>query len=388
MNKHFTFADRVRLQYFIETNPRPNAIRIAKDLHKSRGAVYYELKNNTTIHKTRNEIYLHNKDEFICDQLLKFPFCCNPCSNTRCSHKSRIYNAYDANAKANRKLVHSRIDTAHRRHVIETLDKQISQLIKDGQSIKVAMMSCSSVDLSESTIRRYINKDLLKARRIDLPNAVRFKVKKQYDNSSSSKISPRILYNRTHDDFLKYMEMNPGSKVVQVDSVIGKSNDKKALLTIFFMNSKLQFAFLYARKHSNINSLILKLYEAGIKHAYKLFDVIVTDNGTEFQKLIELEKDEDGIERFKVFYCDPYRSCQKAECERNHGFIRRIIKKGKSLDQISQETIDMAMSHINSYPRGSLKSRTPYNVFSSEYNSIILKEFNIEKIKIRDLKLK
>ncbi|MBR0420337.1 MAG: hypothetical protein IJI66_14340 [Erysipelotrichaceae bacterium] len=37
------------------------------------------------------------------------------------------------------------------------------------------------------------------------------------------------------------MEAYPESRVVQLDSVVGKRNDEKAILTIYFKNSKLQF---------------------------------------------------------------------------------------------------------------------------------------------------
>lgn len=387
MNKHFTFADRVKIQYLIENRPRCSASFLAEELNKSRAAIYYELKHNSTKLKSPHSSFYKQTDLFVCSSLNRFPFCCNSCPKSRCSHKSILYNAHDANDFAYKKLTHSRIDTAHRRSIIDIIDQRISPLILNGQSIDIALRTSGITDISESTIRRYIEKNLVLAKRIDLPNAVRFKVQKQYF-SKPSKINPRILYNRTYDDFLKYIEDHPKAIVVQLDSVIGKANDKFALLTVYFMNSKFQFAFKYKRKNSNINKILLHLYNTSLECGYKLFDVLLTDNGGEFHKLIDLEYDEENLPRCKVFYCDPYRSYQKAECERNHGLIRRIIKKGKSLDQISQEEFDMAMSHINSYPRGSLEYRTPYTLFSKEYTSIILDIFNIMKIDSKNIKLK
>ena len=45
--------------------------------------------------------------------------------------------------------------------------------------------------------------------------------------------------------------------------------------------------------------------------------------------------DENGEKITNVFYCDPYSSFQKGECERNHEFVRYIISKGKTFSSIS-----------------------------------------------------
>ena len=132
MNKHFTFADRVTIQYLLESYPRCSASLIAKELDKSRAAVYYELKKNCTHIKTKNEKFLKSKDHFHCVSLQKFPFCCNPCPKCRCSHKSIFYNAYEANDKARRTLSNSRINTKHRKQMIEELNHKISPLISNG----------------------------------------------------------------------------------------------------------------------------------------------------------------------------------------------------------------------------------------------------------------
>ncbi|MEG1301278.1 MAG: hypothetical protein RSC93_11295, partial [Erysipelotrichaceae bacterium] len=68
--------------------------------------------------------------------------------------------------------------------------------------------------------------------------------------------------------------------------------------------------------------------------------------------------------------------------------LRRIIKKGKTLDQLSQFELDKTMSHINSYPRGSIAYHTPYTLFEKEYTSIILDIFNILKIELKEIRLK
>ena len=385
-HKHFVFSERVKLEHHLNINTDCTAIKLAKILGKSRSTIYYELKNFAS--KFRSKCGKFNgTDDFRCEILEHFPFVCNGCANTRCSHRFRIYSAYEAQRKADRLLHESRSDTANRKEKINILNRSVCPLIRDGLSIHVAKASVNNCDLSESTIRRYIEKGLLDAKRIDLPRAVRFRAKKEYEYKMPP-LSADKLDGRTYDDYRKYMESYPNSKVVQLDSVIGKASDKKAILTIFFNSCKLQLGSVYDRKHSDTVNTMRKLYETGKNNGITLFDVVLTDNGSEFKSLYELEKDEEGNEICKVFYCDPYRSCQKAECEKNHGLLRRIWPKGRTMDRFSQDEVNEIFSHINSYPRASLDDQTPYDLFCLEYKSIILSLYSIFKVEIRDLKLR
>ena len=44
----------------------------------------------------------------------------------------------------------------------------------------------------------------------------------------------------------------------------------------------------------------------------------------------------------------------KNECEKSHEFIRYVIPKSTTLDNITQEDLNVLFSHINSYIRKSL----------------------------------
>ena len=386
-NSHnFTFAERVKLEHHLNLNLDCSAIKLAKLLDKSRSTIYYEIKHFTITTTSRYETFNHVKDNFECDRLKHFPFVCNGCVNTRCSHRCKEYDAYKANEKANKLLKENRVNKSSRQDKVHILNKSVCPLIKDGVSIHVAKNSVNNCDLSESTIRRYIEKGLVNAKRIDLPRATRFRAKKEY-NYNTKPLDIATLFNRTYEDYLKHIKINPKAKILQLDSVIGKSNDKKAILTIFFNDFKLQLGVLYSRKNNSTVSILRKLYKLGIDNGVILFDTVIADNGSEFKTLYELEKDEEGNDICKVFYCDPYRSCQKAECEKNHGIFRRIWPKGRTMDSFSQDSIDEIFSHINSYPRASLKDKPPYDLFTLEYGSIILTSLNILKIKIKDIKL-
>ena len=151
----------------------------------------------------------------------------------------------------------------------------------------------------------------------------------------------------------------------------------KVLFT-FMVRNKLPLAFLRDAKTSQTFTRIINMLwdAAGPELFQKLFRCIVPDNGTEFS-------DPDAVENYRpdpehnpckllprsvrIFYCDPYCSCQKPHIERFHLDLRRILQKGVAFNPLSQEQINLVMSHLNSYPRPSLDGKTPYDVFVEEF---------------------
>lgn len=85
---------------------------------------------------------------------------------------------------------------------------------------------------------------------------------------------------------------------------------------------------------NNIKNLI------GIDEFKRLFEVILTDNGTEFSDPESIEIDMNtGQKVSSVFYYDPSCSWQKGSIEKNHEYIRYILPKGTSFDDLTQNTV-------------------------------------------------
>ena len=114
---------------------------------------------------------------------------------------------------------------------------------------------------------------------------------------------------------------------------------------------------------------------------YKLFSLLLTDRGSEFEKheLFEMNFDTGEI-RTNIFYCDPQTPSQKPHVENNHNYIRDIIQNEKNIKRLTQEDLNLMFSHINSTPRKSLNGKTPYEAFEFLYGAEILKKLNIQKI--------
>ena len=108
----------------------------------------------------------------------------------------------------------------------------------------------------------------------------------------------------------------------------------------------------------------------------------------EFQKPEELETSIDGSKRCCIYYCEPNRSDQKAKVEKNHEYIRYIIPKGISMDNYTQDDVDLMMSHINSTSREVLNFAIPFDMACIYLGMDTMKKLNLSKIHPDDIILK
>ena len=119
-----------------------------------------------------------------------------------------------------------------------------------------------------------------------------------------------------------------------------------------------------------------------------IFKVCLTDNGSEFSNPLALEFDSSQKRRTHIFYCDASAPYQKGACEVNHELIRRILPKGSSFDELTQQDITLMMNHINSYKRKKLNNRSPYETFSFYYGEDVLKRLGCSPVAAENIILK
>ena len=321
--------------------------------------------------------------------MLKPPYVCNGCKNKKdCTLTKHFYCAEHAYKEYKDILKESREGITYNELELKNLNEILKPLIVDQkQSIHhVVINNKNKIMCSEKEIYNLINAGVLEVKNIDLPKKVRHRQRNK--KITYYKIDKNCLVGRTYQDYLEYMEEHPDTPVVQMDSVEGIKGGK-VLLTIHFVNCEFMLAFL--REHNDAKSVIdiFNLLEEllGIDLFKKLFIVILTDNGSEFSNPIEIEKNKDGVERTKIFYCEPRRSDQKGSCEVNHEQIRRILPKGTSFDNLTQDDINLMMAHINSYKRKKLNDCSPLQLFNLMYGNDIAKKLGIIEIASNDINL-
>ena len=79
-----------------------------------------------------------------------------------------------------------------------------------------------------------------------------------------------------------------------------------------------------------------------------------------------------GEERTHVFYCDAFKSNQKANVENMNKQLRKYFPKGKSIDSYTGEDINNAMNFINNLRVPSLSGYTPNEAFEKVYGKELL----------------
>ena len=152
--------------------------------------------------------------------------------------------------------------------------------------------------------------------------------------------------------------------------------------TFIFQNTGLMIGFLHTEKTSESMASSLDILQERLKDDYsKLFSLLLTDRGSEFEKYELFEVNvETGEIRGNIFYCDPQTPSQKPHVENKHNYVRDIIPNGKSLKHLTQQDVDLMFSHINSAPRKSLNGKTPYEAFEFLYGDEVLEKLNVQKI--------
>ena len=94
---------------------------------------------------------------------------------------------------------------------------------------------------------------------------------------------------------------------------------------------------------------------------------LLLDNGVEFSKIEEMMRSvkEKNRKRFQIYFTHPYASYERGCNENKNRLIRRYFKKGKLVEDLSDEDILNIARKINNMPRKALGYRTPLEVFES-----------------------
>lgn len=397
--KHLSLSERIKIEELLNKTCSFKAISrelnrdcttIAKEVKKhitfkkigSYGQAFNNCKNNLKCNRSRlcksmDCKYRYCKlcafcfkfcndfQEEKCLKLLKPPYVCNGCNKRKnCRLEKSFYSAENANSEYKNLLSSSRdginVDTDE----VKRIDNFISPLIKNGQSIHhICSNNKDTIMCSEKTIYNYVDLSLFTAGNIDMPRKVRYRPRKNKPNSF--KVDKICRIGRTYKDFHTFISENPDTPIVEMDTVEGVKGGK-VLLTLHFIEPQFMLAFLRdANTSQSVIDIFNSLYDILTPIVFNnLFQITLTDNGSEFSNPKALEFDSDGNLRTRIFYCDPYASYQKGAIENNHELIRRILPKGTSFNNLTQQNINKMMNHINSYGRKKLNCQSPHHMFS------------------------
>ena len=422
--KHFTYDDRIQIQRGLTIGK--NFSQIAETIGKDRTSVSREIKAHLRYDgkkparsrcKFRYECifddvsqcpaprcpkrvcslqcaqcaqYCDRYEPEICPKLLKPPYVCNGCDDrggNNCLLQNRMYIAEYAHKMYKQTLSESRTGISLSKEEFQFIADNIIPLIKNGISVPVVYDAYADrMPVSMRTLYDYIDKGYFDAGNLDLHRKVRRKSSRQ-KSGPVLHVDKKCHVGRTYADFLTYLEMYPDSFVSEMDTVEGRKGGK-VILTIFLRTYHLQLMFLRDSKTAaEVTAAYASLRKAlGPVEFSWMFDVVLTDRGTEFTDPAAIEFDPlTGEQLCRVFYCDPQQTNQKSRCERNHEFIRYILPKGHSFDDLTQDDVTLVMNHINSLPRASLNAKSPYQLFETVCGKETAAKLGLKYIPLEEL---
>ncbi len=394
-NSHLSLEDRKKIQEGIEN--ALTKVEIAKNIAKSPSTVGKEIKKHRKL-KPRNIF----NNPITCTKFKECRIChgkCNEHEEIKCLRRDRKVGAcnlcpHSKNCKLDKYFYYA--TKAHEDYLYTLRDARegvnlttaemltivgiIKPLLKKGQSVYQILQNHPEIKLSAKSLYNYIESGIFQDYGIN-----NFSLRRQVSRKKRKKLKKRkepVNYEgRRYEDYLQFLQDNRHIPTTEMDTLYNHSSGP-FIQTFLFQNTGLMIGFLHTEKTSESMASTLNTLQETLQEDYKkIFSLILTDRGTEFQKydLFEVNTTTGEI-RSNIFYCDPQTPTQKPHIENNHTYVRRVIPNGKSLKTLTQEDLNLIFSHINSVPRKSLGGKTPYDAFAFFYGEEILEKLKVQKI--------
>ena len=329
-----------------------------------------------------------------CPRLAAWPRCCNGCGRYRaigCKRRPHVfYEARAAQLCADSVLVSSRrgIDAD------EPAAAEALALIRDGlgRGLSPEQLSARNggpVDLSPSTIYRWVSAGYDGMTNMELRRKVGYRPRRHAPAASATRHSPR----RSHAAFLALGE-DACAAAWEMDTVEGPGGLR---LPAHAAAPPQQAP---ARAAAGGEDRRVRRGRPGGRPGgpRRRRDAPRVPRRAHRQRPRVLRRGRDrrahrrGAGRDEAVLLRPRRSDQKGACERNHVEIRKLLPKGRGLrfDRLAPADLALAMSHVNSEPRGALGFATPARAFRAMLGgdaAALLEAYGIEDVPIDELDL-
>ena len=325
-----------------------------------------------------------------CDKLSRPPYVCNSCTKkVGCRLTKHFYFSSLAQQLYEQRVVDSKKGYDIKEEDVDLIERVIVPLVKDKkQPINHIYENHKDIlFFSKPTFYRYVRENVISLSNIDLPKQVSYKPRNGEKNNNKDRKVRAYSVGRTFDDFISYTTKHPNKSIVEMDTVEGIKGGK-CFLTLFIRKTSLLLIFLLDKKTiEEVNKVFIYLRKTlGIELYKKIFQVILTDNGSEFLNPIVFERDlETGKKVSRVYYCDPYSSWQKSFIENSHKRIRIVLPKGTSFNNLSLQQVNYLRDNIANLYKDKIKM-TPYLKTEKVFPDLI-KCLNIKYIEPNNIDL-
>ena len=358
---HLTFEDRKTIANMIAH--KATCKEIAEKIGCDPTTISKEIKRNRIVVKEAK-----GEKKILCKKLDRFPYVCLDCSKKYkgCLLTQLRYQADFAQKKYEYKLHESRRGINLTKEEHDELNKILKEGLKDKKSIYTIVHS-SDLEISVPTVYRYIQEKKVDVSKMELPYAVTYKKRKKtikkYEYPGNNQIDRN---NRTYLDYLAYKKSHINELGSQMDFLGSIMSDRKSILVIII--PELHFPILRIIESKNSEKVVNVFDELekclGFDKFNEIFPSILTDRDPCFSDIkgIEFSK-ATGIQRTYLFFCDAFKSNQKASVENMNKQIRKYFPKGKSIDHLTQDDIDAINKILIESPLFSLDGHSPKEAF-------------------------
>lgn len=321
----------------------------------------------------------------MCPETERWPYVCPPACprRARCSYPKCSYDAARAEAAHRARLSESRAGVAVSEEELARMVAVVAPLLRRGQSFEAIWAEHGGeLPVGVRTAYKYQAAGVFGVTDLELPRKVRMRPRRKAARKGRDRVDRA---GRTHADFLA-LPLAEQARAVQADSVCGYERNRRDLLSLHLVATGLHLYLLKDRGSPGatvraLDGLERALGSCGAFEA--VFGVVLADRGVEFDDWEGMERSclEEGARRCRVFYCDPMESNQKAQCERDHSELRRILPKGRSdFDALTPWDVAVAASHVNSYPRPGRGGRCPLELSAGIVPASLLEELGVERV--------
>lgn len=380
--KRLNIEDRLLIEELLKLNYK------LKDLAK-----VIEVESSTISREIKNR-RKPDKSNDVCLKTNKYPFICYNCNKKYNCHKQKYYYSYkEAQKNYDNKLKYSRIGVDMSMDEVEYWNDYFKDRIKDKNQPILHIFKNIENEFPKTiqSFYKYVHKGYFPSINDEmLARSFSYKTREKKEILKTISRDNVIKIGRKMENFEEYIKNNSNANIVEMDTVIGKAEDINCIMTLYFRNSKLMLMFLIKKyKPTEVTKVFSQIKKILGEDSFKdMFEVILTDNGWEFSKPNDIEfNNETGEKLINVFYTDSYSSWQKGGIERNHEFIRYIIQKGITFDNLTKKNVEDIMNNINNVQRKSLDYQTPYDLFTEKYGIDISNKLHLKYIKKDDINL-
>lgn len=321
----------------------------------------------------------------------RFPFVCGNCRFIdSCKRDHYSYSPEKAQEAASNIRRESREGINMSEEQYRDFDKTILDGSRKGQSLYHIHRS-NDLGRCLKTIYNYSHQGKISVRPIDLPRAVTLRQRKssppsEYEYSENKNIDRT---GHLYSDWLIYQAERRIVVYWEMDFLGAPHDSEQTIMSLII--PQFQFAYLVVfnkPKQEDVLNFFNKLDEVLGNGFETLFEAILTDRDPRFNRFRDIEvRDDDGVIRTRIFFCDPGASNEKPLVENLNQQIRAVFPKGCLLSNITQDLCDEISSNLNSRYLNSIDGTTPSELFIRYFGEETFRKLNLKVIEPNDVRI-